>query len=1376
MDYTATWSPEVVSGDEAVYPRRLTGDNLAAPFGFDASASGVAPSMAASGPRLFRTVGEESSAGLQALSSGSHTGLVRRGTSTPSASRQTEYSLWMVGPINPYASSGAAEYMASSLRSGLFSSIPDSDRQSDGFDDPIAAAKPLLHSCGSDDYASLHSLNSDMPAAACEAGGMCESSPTISIPTAAALLAQTCLGAGALAIPYAFMTTGLGLGMALIVFVGMLSVFSFHILGESRDASGEHSYPDIAYYFYGTRALVAVQASLLCVLLGGIIAYAILIGDSLHPVVVHYTDYNGAAVSEHALLAYMMVLIFPLTLATSLRPLRHTTYLALVCLVYLLFVIALRFGQQAMSRELSVKVIQHSNHPSAAAVAAAVPKELVMVSVINGSVRVLLGVPIFMAAFLAQFNVVAVRDSLERPTPARFAAVSISAIAGAGIFYCGFGLLGYLSYGTEVRGDLLNNYSASDIYVNLGRVALTVVLACTYPLVFLPLRETTLGLIVTHVWASAPVTRLWFRIIVVLLLNGITYGVAYLAPNLSAVLALVGATCGNLLAFILPGMFGLKAFATGSAKRKASLALVVFGVVIGIAATAVIAVYWNEMLEKMGNQALSKFAYTVEEVEWSDGVWKVAPGRAKADGSEVTVFMADKQGEASSAVALELAERAARRLAGLRYPHMLAVVEVVDSASSLIVVTERVRPLAAVLGDGDLPPACKLMGVYALASALSFMHATAGMLHGGIGIDSVFVTPGLELRLGGLAFATPLTDPSELGGTMQRASAAGFLPSLAPFRAPEVLRAEWRSVGTPADVFALGGIIGCIFADLASEVASSDTLLSGEVVRALPPALAKVHRAMLSDAPAARPTVAQLAALPVFGSDPFVSLSLALDELAVQDDRAKARILARLDAAVETLPLAFCKYKAAPALAQSIEFGEPSAAVLAPLVKIGGRLDEDEFAKLILPAVIKLFSANDRAVRSSLLENLGSFAKHLPVSVVNSQIFPAIENGFIDRSALLRKLTLKSLLHLVDKLSTSTLDSRVLKHLARLQQDETPGIRANTTICLGKIAPHLSPGMQAKALIPAFTRAMRDDFEWSRVAGVKAMVASLPLFEPTIHATKILPSLGVLTIDGAANVRNAAFAAIDIVVASLKDHAAGLDAAAEASAAAAAANGATAIGSDPQPSGSGSGSSWFSSLKSMGKKLGSPAQVKQAKPTARPGAARPAAARPAAARPAAARPAAARPAAARPAAARPAVQSQPAPSLSLAAATAAVDDDDDGGGWGDLEDDDDGWNAWSDDDEAAAPVATASKASAVAMPASASVAAAAPAPAPAPALAPASVSRSLSLFDAIGADNDDGDDDDDDGGGGWDWGDMDDDDDDDDDDGQAMPPMDRKLD
>jgi SCY1-like protein 1 len=63
---------------------------------------------------------------------------------------------------------------------------------------------------------------------------------------------------------------------------------------------------------------------------------------------------------------------------------------------------------------------------------------------------------------------------------------------------------------------------------------------------------------------------------------------------------------------------------------------------------------------------------------------------------------------------------------------------------------------------------------------------------------------------------------------------------------------------------------------------------------------------------------------------------------------------------------------------------------------------------------------------------------------------------------VVREQTVKAVLSVVNKLSERTINGDLLKFLARTANDEQPGIRTNTTICLGKIAKHLGQGVSGK--------------------------------------------------------------------------------------------------------------------------------------------------------------------------------------------------------------------------------------------------------------------------------------------------------------------------
>lgn len=54
---------------------------------------------------------------------------------------------------------------------------------------------------------------------------------------------------------------------------------------------------------------------------------------------------------------------------------------------------------------------------------------------------------------------------------------------------------------------------------------------------------------------------------------------------------------------------------------------------------------------------------------------------------------------------------------------------------------------------------------------------------------------------------------------------------------------------------------------------------------------------------------------------------------------------------------------------------------------------------------------------------------------------------------------MKAVLTIINKLSDRIINGELLKFLARTANDEQPGIRTNTTICLGKIAKNLGQGV-----------------------------------------------------------------------------------------------------------------------------------------------------------------------------------------------------------------------------------------------------------------------------------------------------------------------------
>lgn len=68
--------------------------------------------------------------------------------------------------------------------------------------------------------------------------------------------------------------------------------------------------------------------------------------------------------------------------------------------------------------------------------------------------------------------------------------------------------------------------------------------------------------------------------------------------------------------------------------------------------------------------------------------------------------------------------------------------------------------------------------------------------------------------------------------------------------------------------------------------------------------------------------------------------------------------------------------------------------------------------------------------------------------------------GFTDMTPVVREQTVKAILTIITKLSDRTINGDLLKYLAKTANDEQPGIRTNTTICLGRIARSLGANVR----------------------------------------------------------------------------------------------------------------------------------------------------------------------------------------------------------------------------------------------------------------------------------------------------------------------------
>ncbi|XP_042450155.1 probable inactive serine/threonine-protein kinase scy1 isoform X1 [Zingiber officinale] len=525
------------------------------------------------------------------------------------------------------------------------------------------------------------------------------------------------------------------------------------------------------------------------------------------------------------------------------------------------------------------------------------------------------------------------------------------------------------------------------------------------------------------------------------------------------------------------------------------------------------------------------------------GSWTHSRGTSKEDGSAVSIFLLS--GSSSQDGHLVAGRNGVKRLRTVRHPNILSFLhsteaEVSDGSTmkhTIYIVTEPVMPLLEKIKELNLNGTQRdeyfAWGLHQISKAVSFLNNDCKLVHGNVCMASVVVTPTLDWKLHALDVLSEFDGSSEVSNSamLQYEWLVG-----SQYKSMELAKSDWTTIrkSPPWAIDSWG--MGCLIYEIFSGMKLSKT----EELRNtsfIPKSLLPDYQRLLSSTPSRRLNPSKLIDNSEYFHNKLVETIQFMEILNLKDSVEKDSFFRKLPNLAEQLPRQIVLKKLLPLLSSALEFGSAAAPALTALLKMGSWLSAEEFNIKVLPAIVKLFSSNDRAIRVALLQHIDQFGESLSSQIVDEQVFPHVANGFADTSALLRELTLKSMLVLAPKLSQRTMSGSLLKHLSKLQVDEEPAIRTNTTILLGNIASYLNDATRKRVLINAFTvRALRDTFSPARAAGIMALSATVSYYDMTEIATRILPNLVVLTIDPDGEVRTKAFEAIDQFMLIAKQH------------------------------------------------------------------------------------------------------------------------------------------------------------------------------------------------------------------------------------------------
>ncbi|KAJ1550927.1 hypothetical protein HK096_004190, partial [Nowakowskiella sp. JEL0078] len=503
--------------------------------------------------------------------------------------------------------------------------------------------------------------------------------------------------------------------------------------------------------------------------------------------------------------------------------------------------------------------------------------------------------------------------------------------------------------------------------------------------------------------------------------------------------------------------------------------------------------------------------------------WQLHKGIKKDDNSQLSVFVCDIVKHKDK---LSIVKNALKRFKTIRHPDILKFVDGVETDSQILIATESVIPLSSEQLH-LLDPNVVSLGLLKIATAIKFLNNDCGIIHGNVKLSSIYTTKGGEWKLGGLDLLCSLKEeyPIIIECATQLNDSNKYSP-------PEVTKGSWSVVKS----IPIHSVDSWMFSLLINEIfngpiysAPVSAVQRGEI----PEKLFKFIKRLMTTDPKSRSSLTDLLETGRMKGEYFdtevINAILFLETISLKESNEKEAFLKKITTVVGKFPKNMLTHKLLPTLLHTLEFGGMAAA-LAPILIISKDLSNEEFDDMVLPVLVRLFGVQDRAIRLVLCDNMNDYMGRINSKVVSDNVWPNLVIGFADLSPVIRESTVKSVLTIITKLNDRIINNDLLKYFAKLQTDEEPGIRCNTTICLGKIAINLNETTRKKVLVPAFIRSLRDPFPPSRNAGLLALSATCEYFDAIEIAQKVIPSISVLLLDTEKNIRIQAFKCMDTLL------------------------------------------------------------------------------------------------------------------------------------------------------------------------------------------------------------------------------------------------------
>ncbi|KAG5187766.1 transmembrane amino acid transporter protein-domain-containing protein [Tribonema minus] len=349
---------------------------------------------------------------------------------------------------------------------------------------------------------------------------------------------NTIVGAGIIGLPFAILQCGFWTGLGLMTLAAVLIDKSSVMLVQAGEKTGRLNYEELMGAMFGAAGYHTFCFFAFVMAFGAMAAYLIIIGDTVPQVLRACGVASGALTDRRVVIALLSLLVvLPVSSFRDLHKLSFASFISVLSTLLLVLIVV--FAAPAEGR--TYDTIDRTD----------------IFTFARGTLFAGLGAISF--AFVCQSSTFIVYRSLGEGarSVASWTSITHMSLSIAWAMTMAMATLGYLSFGDQTRGDILNNFSARGAAAAAARAFLAVAMLLTYPMEMVVARHVLDASVCRALlrWEEA---RLGRHMVITILIWAATTVTALATDDLGAVLEIFGAFAASVIGYVLPSLLYLK--------------------------------------------------------------------------------------------------------------------------------------------------------------------------------------------------------------------------------------------------------------------------------------------------------------------------------------------------------------------------------------------------------------------------------------------------------------------------------------------------------------------------------------------------------------------------------------------------------------------------------------------------------------------------------------------------------------------------------------------------------------------------------------------------------------------------------------------------